>query len=103
MQSPQVPERRYEQEEVDLHPRRSRLEARRSPSEPVRGVSNHVVVTLRTFSAYAVGLHDAVQRSPADRQGVTHSPIVPRCLQREPYGRFMLDPRKSVCVSASTQ
>src|SRR6478752_7150046 len=31
-------------------------------------------------------------------EGVTHSPIVPRCLLTARYGRFMRDPRRPVCV-----
>src|SRR6516162_9790721 len=36
-------------------------------------------------------------------EGVTHSPIVPRCLLTARYGRFMRDPRRPVCVPASNR
>jgi hypothetical protein len=36
-------------------------------------------------------------------EGVTHSPIVPRCLLAARYGRFMRDPRRPVCVLVLNQ
>jgi hypothetical protein len=36
-------------------------------------------------------------------EGVTHSPIVPRCLLTARYGRFMRDPRRPVCVPATNR
>src|SRR5262249_13302749 len=36
-------------------------------------------------------------------EGVTHSPIVPRCLLTARYGRFMRDPRRPACVPANTR
>lgn len=36
-------------------------------------------------------------------EGVTHSPIVPRCLLTARYGRFMRDPRRPVRVPASNR
>jgi hypothetical protein len=36
-------------------------------------------------------------------EGVTHSPIVPRCLLAARYGRFMCDPRRPVGVLVLNQ
>src|SRR5215471_11542825 len=36
-------------------------------------------------------------------EGVTHSPIVPRCLLTARYGSFMRDPRRPACVPASNR
>src|SRR6266513_4357113 len=36
-------------------------------------------------------------------EGVTHSPIVPRCLLTARYGRLQRDPRRPVCVPASNR
>ena len=36
-------------------------------------------------------------------EGVTHSPIVPRCLLTARYGRFMRDPRRPVGVLVLNQ
>jgi hypothetical protein len=42
---------------------------------------------------------DGVRSSPHyGGEGVTHSPIVPRCLLAARYGRFMCDPRRPVGV-----
>ena len=42
---------------------------------------------------------DGVRSSPHyGGEGVTHSPIVPRCLLAARYGRFMRDPRSPVGV-----
>jgi len=36
-------------------------------------------------------------------EGVTHSPIVPRCLLTARYGRFMRDPRRPAWVPAQSR
>jgi hypothetical protein len=42
---------------------------------------------------------DGIRSSPHyGGEGVTHSPIVPRCLLAARYGRFMCDPRRPVGV-----
>jgi hypothetical protein len=42
---------------------------------------------------------DGIRSSPHyGGEGVTHSPIVPRCLLTARYGRFMRDPRRPVGV-----
>ena len=42
---------------------------------------------------------DGIRSSPHYwGEGVTHSPIVPRCLLTARYGRFMRDPRRPVGV-----
>src|SRR5215510_7457883 len=47
---------------------------------------------------------DGIRSSPHyGGEGVTHSPIVPRCLLTARYGRFMRDPRRPVCVPASNR
>ena len=47
---------------------------------------------------------DGTRSSPQyGGEGVTHSPIVPRCLLAARYGRFMRDPRRPVCVPASNR
>ena len=45
---------------------------------------------------------DGIRSSPHyGGEGVTHSPIVPRCLLTARYGRFMRDPRRPACVPVS--
>ena len=47
---------------------------------------------------------DGVRSSPHyGGEGVTHSPIVPRCLLTARYGRFMRDPRRPVGVLVLNQ
>ena len=47
---------------------------------------------------------DGIRSSPHyGGEGVTHSPIVPRCLLTARYGRFMRDPRRPVCVLVLNQ
>ena len=47
---------------------------------------------------------DGVRSSPHyGGEGVTHSPIVPRCLLAARYGRFMCDPRRPVGVLVLNQ
>src|SRR6266550_1644411 len=47
---------------------------------------------------------DGIRSSPHyGGEGVTHSPIAPRCLLTARYGRFMRDPRRPVCVPASNR
>ena len=47
---------------------------------------------------------DGIRSSPHYRgEGVTHSPIAPRCLLAARYGRFMCDPRRPVCVPVSNR
>ena len=42
---------------------------------------------------------DGIRSSPQyGGEGVTHSPIAPRCLLTARYGRFMRDPRRPVGV-----
>src|SRR5271167_3107095 len=36
-------------------------------------------------------------------EGVSHSPIVPRCLLTARYGRFTCDPRRPACVPAASR
>src|SRR5208337_783991 len=36
-------------------------------------------------------------------EGVSHSPIAPRCLLAARYGRFTCDPRRPACVPASSR
>src|ERR1022692_1589080 len=36
-------------------------------------------------------------------EGVSHSPIVPRCLLTARYGRFTRDPRRPACVPAQSR
>ena len=47
---------------------------------------------------------DGIRSSPQyGGEGVTHSPIAPRCLLTARYGRFMRDPRRPVCVLVLNQ
>ena len=47
---------------------------------------------------------DGVRSSPHyGGEGVTHSPIVPRCLLAARYGRVMCDPRRPVGVLVLNQ
>lgn len=47
---------------------------------------------------------DGVRSSPHyGGEGVTHSPIVPRCLLTARYGRFMRDPRRPADVLVFNQ
>jgi hypothetical protein len=47
---------------------------------------------------------DGIRSSPHYRgEGVTHSPIAPRCLLAARYGRFMRDPRRPVGVLVLNQ
>src|ERR1700692_3566420 len=47
---------------------------------------------------------DGIRSSPHyGGEGVTHSPIVPRCLLAARYGRFMCDPRRPVGVLVFNQ
>src|SRR3984957_19628034 len=47
---------------------------------------------------------DGIRSSPHyGGEGVTHSPIVPRCLLTARYGRFMCDPRRPACVPVSNR
>ena len=47
---------------------------------------------------------DGIRSSPQyGGEGVTHSPIVPRCLLTARYGRFMRDPRRPACVLVLNQ
>ena len=46
---------------------------------------------------------DGVRSSPHyGGEGVTHSPIVPRCLLTARYGRFTRDPRRPAWVPAES-
>src|SRR5208283_2374137 len=36
-------------------------------------------------------------------EGVSHSPIAPRCLLAARYGRFTCDPRRPACVPAASR
>ena len=47
---------------------------------------------------------DGIRSSPHyGGEGVTHSPIAPRCLLAARYGRFMRDPRRPVGVLVLTR
>src|SRR3979490_338647 len=47
---------------------------------------------------------DGIRSSPHyGGEGVTHSPIAPRCLLAARYGRFMRDPRRPVGVLVLNQ
>ena len=47
---------------------------------------------------------DGIRSSPQyGGEGVTHSPIVPRCLLTARYGRFMRDPRRPAGVLVFNQ
>ena len=61
----------------------------------------------RSIGLQSMGATPTMNRSAKDGarssphyggEGVTHSPIVPRCLLAARYGRFMRDPRRPVGV-----
>jgi hypothetical protein len=66
----------------------------------------------RSIGLQSMGATPTMNRSAKDGarssphyggEGVTHSPIVPRCLLTARYGRFMRDPRRPVCVPATNR
>jgi hypothetical protein len=66
----------------------------------------------RSIGLQSMGATPTMNRSAKDGarssphyggEGVTHSPIVPRCLLTARYGRFMRDPRRPVGVLVLNQ
>src|SRR3977135_1661699 len=58
----------------------------------------------RAFGAVRKSAKDGARSSPHyGDEGITHSPIAPRCLLAARYGRFMCDPRRPASVPARSR
>ena len=83
-----------------------------APEGRVSGVILNPKGLRRSIGLQSMGATPKMNRSAKDGarssphyggEGVTHSPIVPRCLLTARYGRFMRDPRRPVGVLVLNQ
>src|SRR5208337_2661362 len=86
--------------------------ARNIPEVRVSGAIRNPKGMRRSIGLQSMGATPKTNRSAKDGarssphyggEGVSHSPIAPRCLLAARYGRFECDPRRPACVPAASR